>query len=155
GPERTTGGRPPPKPRPGAARGDLAEPRFGGSPRSRAGGGPPSPRRAQNARRDRGSRRRLRAPGLPGGGAADGMGNPRLAGPPRRSAPAQSPGMSEGEGTAGPAPPLVKTEGLGHVYRTGRSEVIALQDLDLELARGETVALVGPSGSGKTTRMKI
>ena len=63
--------------------------------------------------------------------------------------------MSEGEGTAGPAPPLVKTEGLGHVYRTGRSEVIALQGLDLELARGETVALVGPSGSGKTTLIKI
>jgi ABC-type lipoprotein export system ATPase subunit len=51
--------------------------------------------------------------------------------------------------------PLVKAEGLGHVYRTGASQVVALQGLDLELAAGETVAVVGPSGSGKTTLIKI
>jgi putative ABC transport system ATP-binding protein len=51
--------------------------------------------------------------------------------------------------------PLVKAEALGHVYRTGASQVVALHGLDLELAAGETVAIVGPSGSGKTTLIKI
>ena len=39
--------------------------------------------------------------------------------------------------------PLVKAEGLGHVYRTGASQVVALHGLDLELAAGETVAIGG------------
>jgi ABC-type lipoprotein export system ATPase subunit len=51
--------------------------------------------------------------------------------------------------------PLVKAEGLGHVYRTAASQVVALHGLDLELGQGETVAVVGPSGSGKTTLIKI
>ena len=53
------------------------------------------------------------------------------------------------------AGPLVRTRSLGHVYRTGRSQVVALQGLDLELGAGQTVAVVGPSGSGKTTLLNI
>ncbi len=41
------------------------------------------------------------------------------------------------------------------MYRTGRSQVVALQGLDLELAAGQSVAVIGPSGSGKTTLLNI
>jgi ABC-type lipoprotein export system ATPase subunit len=51
--------------------------------------------------------------------------------------------------------PLVRTRSLGHVYRSGRSEVVALRGLDLELRAGQSLAVVGPSGSGKTTLLNI
>jgi ABC-2 type transport system ATP-binding protein len=35
-----------------------------------------------------------------------------------------------------------------------RGKIVAVRDLDLELARGELVGLLGPSGSGKTTLMR-
>jgi putative ABC transport system ATP-binding protein len=45
---------------------------------------------------------------------------------------------------------IVAARGVRKVYRNG-SEVEALRDFDLEVTRGELVAIVGPSGSGKTT----
>ena len=41
------------------------------------------------------------------------------------------------------------------VYRSGDSEVIALDSASLTVANDEIVALVGPSGSGKTTLLRI
>jgi putative ABC transport system ATP-binding protein len=41
------------------------------------------------------------------------------------------------------------------VYRTGKSEVIALRGLDMSLADGELVAVQGPSGCGKTTLLNL
>ena len=41
------------------------------------------------------------------------------------------------------------------VYRTGLVETAALEDLSLEVARGDFVSLMGPSGSGKTTFLNI
>src|SRR3954452_17150319 len=45
---------------------------------------------------------------------------------------------------------------LRHVSkRFGNSEAAAVQDLSMDIPRGETVVLVGPSGCGKTTTMRM
>jgi len=46
----------------------------------------------------------------------------------------------------------ISMEGLTKVFATG---VRAVDGLDLEVARGEFVALVGPSGCGKTTALRM
>jgi putative ABC transport system ATP-binding protein len=46
-------------------------------------------------------------------------------------------------------------EGVCKTYDTGEAAVQALRGIDLEVARGELVAITGPSGSGKTTLMEI
>jgi putative ABC transport system ATP-binding protein len=53
------------------------------------------------------------------------------------------------------ADPFVLCENLLKIYRVGDTDVMALQGLDLAIARGEMLALVGPSGSGKSTFMNI
>ncbi len=41
------------------------------------------------------------------------------------------------------------------VYKTGKSEVIALRGLDCTIKQGEVLAIMGPSGCGKTTLLNI
>ncbi|MEO6227806.1 MAG: ABC transporter ATP-binding protein [Thermomonas sp.] len=59
----------------------------------------------------------------------------------------------------GPAPvavPVIRTTGLGKVYSAGtEAEVVALTGVDLNIGRGEFVAIMGPSGSGKSTLMNL
>src|SRR5579863_6388064 len=49
----------------------------------------------------------------------------------------------------------VLLQGLGRRYNVGRNIVAALARVDLEIPRGEFIALVGPSGSGKSTMLNL
>ena len=51
--------------------------------------------------------------------------------------------------------PIISLEGVSRIYSTGRIDVPALVDIDLEIATGEFLAILGPSGSGKSTMMHI
>ena len=46
---------------------------------------------------------------------------------------------------------MIRLENLVKTYRTAAGQVKALEDLDLEIKKGEFIVLRGPSGSGKTT----
>lgn len=52
---------------------------------------------------------------------------------------------------APPAKPIIQARGVSKVYESGRLRVEALRAVDLEVAKGEMVAIMGPSGCGKTT----
>jgi putative ABC transport system ATP-binding protein len=54
---------------------------------------------------------------------------------------------------AGPA--LLQARGLTRIYRSGEQSVLALDHVDLDVARGEFLVLLGPSGSGKSTLLNI
>jgi ABC-2 type transport system ATP-binding protein len=49
----------------------------------------------------------------------------------------------------------ITAEGLVKVYRTRKSEVRALDGVDLDVEQGTVVGLLGPNGAGKTTAVRI
>ena len=51
--------------------------------------------------------------------------------------------------------PVITAEGLVKVYRSRKSEVRALDGLDLTVEEGTVVGMLGPNGAGKTTTVRI
>ncbi|MDO9125837.1 MAG: ABC transporter ATP-binding protein, partial [Parvibaculum sp.] len=51
--------------------------------------------------------------------------------------------------------PLIELHDVSKVYKTGETEVRALDSVSLTIRRGEFVAIMGQSGSGKSTLMNI
>src|SRR5450631_37854 len=52
-------------------------------------------------------------------------------------------------------PPVIKLQDLTKVFSTEEVETHALDNVTLEIARGDYVAIGGPSGCGKSTLLSI
>lgn len=70
--------------------------------------------------------------------------------------PVQSEAVAEVRtGTPSPAEPFIYCENLVKIYKVADLEAVALQGLDLQIQRGELMAIIGNSGSGKSTLLNI
>ena len=69
--------------------------------------------------------------------------------------------MSDATGTVARAPAeapgeaIIRLDHVSRVYQVGESQVRALDDVSLAIARGEFAAVMGPSGSGKSTMLNV
>lgn len=52
-------------------------------------------------------------------------------------------------------PPIISAQNISKIYGLGESKVKAVDNVSLEITKGEFVAIVGSSGSGKSTLMHI
>ena len=50
---------------------------------------------------------------------------------------------------------IVQLRGVSKTYTRGKQSVEVLKNLDLDVAKGDFLALMGPSGSGKTTLLNL
>jgi putative ABC transport system ATP-binding protein len=71
-------------------------------------------------------------------------------------APVQKTGVGESSPlTPTGEPPVIRIRGVTKTYALGTTTVHALRGVDLDVHRGEFVAIMGPSGSGKSTLMNV
>lgn len=52
-------------------------------------------------------------------------------------------------------PPIIETRNLRFVYRSRKSEVVAVDGVDLKVEKGEIFGFLGPNGAGKTTTLRM
>ncbi|WP_455673792.1 ABC transporter ATP-binding protein [Phocaeicola sp.] len=50
---------------------------------------------------------------------------------------------------------MIKLTGINKIYRTNEIETLALENVNLEVGKGEFVSIMGPSGCGKSTLLNI
>lgn len=51
--------------------------------------------------------------------------------------------------------PIIKLEEVYKIYRTEEIETVALENVNLEIQRGEFISIMGPSGCGKSTLLNV
>jgi sulfonate transport system ATP-binding protein len=51
--------------------------------------------------------------------------------------------------------PHLSISGLNKVFAGQRDEIVAIRNLELEVARGEFITVIGPSGCGKSTLLNV
>ncbi len=50
---------------------------------------------------------------------------------------------------------MIKLTGINKIYRTNEIETVALENVNLEVDKGEFLSIMGPSGCGKSTLLTI
>jgi putative ABC transport system ATP-binding protein len=50
---------------------------------------------------------------------------------------------------------MIKLQNIQKVYRTDTIETLALNGINLDIAKGEFLSIMGPSGCGKSTLLNI
>ena len=50
---------------------------------------------------------------------------------------------------------MIELKGVGKVFRTSEIETVALENVNIQIKKGEFVAVMGPSGCGKSTLLNI